>query len=141
MAGSCRCPDVYPGVCGVSAISLLILTHRWKKKKPPNKRNATHRTAQHSPGREKRQVTDRFGTVFGSFRMVSDRFGRFSDRFGSFRTVFGSFRTVFGSFRTSQFSFFKFQISIGQGWGPVEPSRAGEPSRAPALANCNLKFD
>ena len=41
--------------------------------------------------------------------------------------------TVFGPFRIVSVDafllFFKFQISIGQGWGPVEPSQA------PALAN------
>ena len=85
--------------------------------------------------------SDGFGQrwiVFGPFRTVSDRFGLFSDRF---RTVFGLFRTVsddFGAvsdrFRATPLKILKFQISIGQGWGPSVPFRPSVPS-PPALAN------
>ena len=50
--------------------------------------------------------------IFGSFRTVSDDFGPFSARF-----------------RTTPLKILKFQISIGQGWGPSEPFRPSEPSR------------
>ena len=80
----------------------------------------------------------RFWIVFGPFRTVSDRVGPFLDRF---RTVFGAFRTVLGDFgalsdrfRTTPLKILKFQISIGQGWGPSVPFRPSVPS-PPALAN------
>ena len=74
----------------------------------------------------------RFWIVFGAFRTVSDRVGPFLDRF---RTVFGAFRTVladFGAlsdrFRTTPPKILKFQISIGQGWGPSVAFRPSVPS-------------
>ena len=63
----------------------------------------------------------------GRFRTVSDGFGRF-------RTVFGPFSDGFGSFSDGSILNLKFQISIGQGWGPPSrPVRRAVP--APALAN------
>ena len=83
-------------------------------------------------------VSDRFGPFRNHFRTVSNRFGPFSDRFGRFRIVFGPFRMVsdrfrtvsddFGSFSDDSALHLKFQISIGQGWGPSEPSCPSEPS-------------
>ena len=85
----------------------------------------------------------RFRIVFGPFRTVSDRLGPFLDRF---RTVFGAFQSVSDDvgtlpdrFWTTPLKILKFQISIGQGWGPSVPFRPSVPS-PPALAKGNLKF-
>ena len=55
----------------------------------------------------------------------------------------GHFRTIkYDEFQKFKFQIlnFKFQISIGQGWGPSEPFQP--PSRpATALANWNLEFE
>ena len=60
----------------------------------------------------------------GAFGRIRGMFGAWSGRF------WGVFGACSGRGRDNYFLFlFKFQISIGQGWGPVEPSRA------PALAN------
>ena len=82
-------------------------------------------------------ISDRFEpfrTVFGPFRTVSDRFRTVSDGFGSFSDRFGPFSDVFRPFSDDSVLNLKFQISIGQGWGPPSrPVRRAVP--APALAN------
>ena len=75
---------------------------------------------------------DRFPTVshsFDQFWMVLDRFRIVSDGFGSFSDRFGTFSDVFRPFSDDSVLNLKFQISIGQGWGPSEPFRPSEPSR------------
>ena len=82
-------------------------------------------------------VSDSFGqfrTVFGRFWTVSNRFRTVLDSFGSFSNRFGPFSNVFRLFSDDSVLNLKFQISIGQGWGPPSrPVRRAVP--APALAN------